>query len=498
MKKPLRKVVSVVVGMTLLFTITVAADAKTSKLDLKPKILSSVTREKIDSNLPVEVDKGKYLKDKSSVLNSKSKQVLKSFNVNSDDIKDVEIIQSNTLDETVNRADIGNTQVDLDENGNIVEFKNNDDFSTKDKDKRDYKDNEPLQQVTYKLKSANDLSSIIDNIVSANDLQNYKLVDCNNDITGVWDLTWNKDLGNGILNPYDVVSASIDAKDGSVMEFTRNTVTPDTVTPTVTKDQAIEFAQSIISKFNPQKIDASLTVTRPNFYWEEGGPYQSADFVRLAWKVTLDNNAVIMVDAETGEILGGFQTKSDYGRALGPVPSFYMNSECVNMAYNGLNALGYNQTGTSYQPVTWTISQYDVDCLFGNPNIYGLYLSCHGVVDQYGNYIDAIADGQNWIKYASQVNGNYHFVYLDACYTSSDWAFANAMHATSSGRCFVGWNVEVPQTTAYQFDCRFWSKIGKMSIHDAVIAARDETTAAGYTKCDPGCHGDTAYYGWAW
>jgi hypothetical protein len=281
----------------------------TANQNLKPKILSSIQRVKIDSNLPLEVDKGKSLKDKSSVLNSKSKQILKSFNVNSDYIKDVEIIQNNSLNKTVNRANIGNARVDFDEDGNIVEFINNEDISTVDKDKRDYKDNEPLQQVTYQLKSAKDLSSIIDTIVSVNDLQDYKLVDCSNGITGVWELTWNKDFGNGILNPYDVVSASIDAKDGSIMVFNRGTVTPNTVTPIVTKDQAIEFAQPIISKFKPTKIDASLTVTRPNFYWEEGGPYKPADFVRLAWKVTLDNNAIVMIDAETGEILGGSQTK---------------------------------------------------------------------------------------------------------------------------------------------------------------------------------------------
>lgn len=499
MKNQFHKIVSVVLGMIILFTIPVSADGQITQLNLKPKILSSIQREKIESDLPLEVYKGKYLKDKSSVLNSKSKQILKSFNVNIDDIKDIEIIQNNSLDKTVNRANIGNARVDFDEDGNMVEFINNDDISTVDKDKRDYKDNEPLQQVEYQLKSVEDLSSIIDNIGSINDLQNYKLVDCSNDITGVWQLTWNNDLGNGILNPYDVATASIDGKDGSVIIFTRNTVTPNTGTPIVTKNEAIEFAQPIISKFNSKIIDASLTVTRPNFYWEGGGPYNSVDFVRLAWKVTLDKKKIVMIDAETGEILGGSQTKSsDYGRTLAVVPTFFRNTDCMNLAYNGLNSLGYKQPLPDYAPANYWISQVDINWIFTHPLIYGLYLSCHGLEDANGNYLSAIADGRNWTKYASQVNGNWHFAYLDACWTSSNTAFANAMHTNSAGRCFVGWNVAINETTAFEFDSRFWSKMGQMSICNAVITARNETLVAGFSDCNPGFIGDLNYYGWAW
>ena len=62
----------------------------------------------------------------------------------------------------------------------------------------------------------------------------------------------------------------------------------------------------------------------------------------------------------------------------------------------------------------------------------------------------------------------------------------------------MGWNVSISTWTAYYFNCRFWSKIGKMSIRSAVISARDEELSVGDSDCNPGFHGDGNYYGWAW
>lgn len=135
------------------------------------------------------------------------------------------------------------------------------------------------------------------------------MVSCDNGIQGAWSLTWQKDLGNGIINPCDVVDVSVEAGDGSVIVYGRNAVMPNTTTPIVTKDEAVSFARPILSKFPYKKADAALTVTRPNFYWEKGGPYKCADFARLAWKVSSDAGATVLVDAETGEILGGDQLR---------------------------------------------------------------------------------------------------------------------------------------------------------------------------------------------
>jgi hypothetical protein len=312
MKKNLKEIISAVLSVTMIVCICTASasTAKEKNLKVKPLILSGIAREKSDTNLPLETDKGPYSQNKSTVLNSKSKNILKAFNVNYNDIKSVEVIQNNELNKTEYRAKIGNASVDFDTDGNIVQFTNYKDISTVNTD-NERKGGEPLPQEKYKLNSANDLRSIIDNIATANDLQGYKLVTCNNDLEGTWLLSWNKDLGNGITNPCDVAVATIDAKDGSVMVFDRSSITPNTTTPTVTKSEAIKLAQPVISKLGTtEKISAKLTVTRPNFYWEDGGPYKQADVARLAWEVTVGRNtAVIMVDAKTGEILGGDQSK---------------------------------------------------------------------------------------------------------------------------------------------------------------------------------------------
>lgn len=281
-------------------------------LSLKPKILTDYKRVK-DTGAPFEADLGRYNGGKSSLLNNKSKLILKSLGVDINKIDDnIEIYKDNSLNKIIYRAKIDNSQVDVDKDGNIAGFTNYNDFSTEGKNRHDYKnhENEPLPKVKYKLNSADDLKQIISNLTEINGLQGYKLDECNNDIEGAWQLVWHKDIGNGITNPNDVYTASIDARDGSVMIFGRNTVLPNTNTPIVTKDEAIKFAQPVINKFkDAKKIDAALTVTRPNFYWDTGGPYERADFARLAWEVKIDSNACAMVDAETGEILGG----SSYG-----------------------------------------------------------------------------------------------------------------------------------------------------------------------------------------
>lgn len=168
------------------------------------------------------------------------------------------------------------------------------------------------------------------------------------------------------------------------------------------------------------------------------------------------------------------------------------------MASQAFTRLGYNQTG--YTPVTWSISQTDIDWVLSRPNLYGLYLGCHG--DCYGSY-STLYDGANWSINSNTNYGNWHFVFCDACYSSVNNNWANAFGATSSGRCFVGWNVSVNNNTVIDFDNRFFPRLGNMSVHNDVITSLWESRNAGYNIsgwniCDPGFAGDVNYYGWAW
>lgn len=80
--------------------------------------------------------------------------------------------------------------------------------------------------------------------------------------------------------------------------------------------------------------------------------------------------------------------------------------------------------------------------------------------------------------------------------------FANAFNATSAGRCFVGWNIEIANDTVIAFDKKFFPKLGTMSVGDAVVTSLWETRNEGYNygmyMCDPEFIGDRDYYGWAW
>lgn len=57
------------------------------------------------------------------------------------------------------------------------------------------------------------------NIIYLIESQNELLVDCSNNIDGIWVLAWCRNYENNLINQYDCVNAVIDAKDGSVMLF---------------------------------------------------------------------------------------------------------------------------------------------------------------------------------------------------------------------------------------------------------------------------------------
>lgn len=429
-------------------------------------------------------------------INNKSKNLLASFEDEILDVKKVTKIYDKVLNKEMTRVTSVDYEIDLDNNGNIVNYKNFEDFSTVDKDKIDYNENDPLPNVVYEYTEASDLEDIINLVEVENDLENYTLIECNNNIEDVWILTWYRDFDNGLLNSYDCVNVVVDAKDGSIMLFGRNTMEPNTITPTITSENALEIATPIITEHCEKEPEVKLTFFRPNFYWEDDKTYEMADFVRLSWNVSTKDCTSVQVDAVTGEILGGGITQTDCARSMSVV-AFTGQQERANMAFNALNRLGYNQS--NYPAVSWAISQTDIDWMLSRPDVYGLYLNCHGGVIN-GRSVLADASDLNratWQVWSDRNFGNWHFVYLDACLTSSNNNFANAFGTIASGRGFVGWNHSVAVDAALDFDRRFFPLLGSMSVHDVVIKALTESRNAGY-YCDPGFIGDTAYYGWAW
>lgn len=294
----------------------------------------------------------------------------------------------------------------------------------------------------------------------------------------------------------------IDAKDGSTMLFAKNKIEPNMLEPIIQKSKAFEIVKTKFPNFNIIEENIQLDFFRPNFYWNNGGPYEDVNFIRLSWRIICDNS-IIYIDAETGENLGGSQFySSDCGRAM-QVVNGEGREHKVSLAYSGLNTLGYNQS--NYPPVTWSISQEDINWVLSRNDLYGLYLCCHG--RGFSDYSTLADEGDSltrkWEVSSKQSFGNWHFVFLDACVSSRKNHFAPSFGISGAGKCIVGWNVAVNESTSYDFCKRFWPRCGTMSVYDNVITSLLESRNYGYNVpganiCDPGFYGDQNYWGWAW
>ena len=452
------------------------------------KISTNYEVKEINFSTPMEVEIESYSIEQAPEINIASQELLNNFNKEFSNINNVSKIYDSSLDREATRITTDNIIVDIDNEGDIVSYKNLDDYSTVDKNKKDYVEGVALSKVEYMINEKSDLNNIISSIEEINNLENYELVDCNNDIEECWILSWCKNYGDGLINPYSTVNVIVDAKDGSIMLYGKNENEPNSIEPNISESDAINYASNLIAKYD----DYNNIVTNLTFYKVETD--NTDNDIRLTWKVSIDENIFIYVDAETGEILGEDRTKSDYARSMSTC-NFLGYVECANMASNAFTRLGYNQTG--YPVVTWTISQTDIDWVLSRSNLYGLYLNCHG--GYYGSY-SSLTDNSNWRIVSTTNYGNWHFVYCDACFSSLNNNWANAFHATGSGRCFVGWNVSVYETTAYDFDQRFFPRLGNMSVYNAVVTSLWESRNAGYNVvggniCDPGFAGDSNYYG---
>lgn len=409
------------------------------------------------------------------------------------------VVEDVVTGKEVRRIEFETFEVDIDQAGEVVSVRNYVDFND-DETSIIGGDNEDLS--AYKVTEA-DVLEMAEKIVAEYGLEEYELVECTNDIVAVWILTWNKHLAENVLNPYDVMTVTVDAKDGSVMLMKRNTITPEETTPLITENEAVLKTQEIQSRLgNPGVASVELTVFRPNYYWElADGVYEEVDFVRLAWRITLEDASSVYVDARTGEVLGGSRALAVRGRAVSAVPSFTGSGECVNLAVGGLQRLGYTH---HLNPVNYGLSQADIEYILNESNLKSLYLTCHGgfIRDDYlGREFTFISDSQslntaNWAISSYQIEGGYKFVFLDACLSSSTDHFPNAFLGNNrTGKCFIGWNNSVAEVDAYYFNTQFWPLVGEMTILDAVLEARTNTLSAGCPSCNPGFSGDVGYDG---
>lgn len=96
------------------------------------------------------------------------------------------------------------------------------------------------------------------------------------------------------------------------------------------------------------------------------------------------------------------------------------------------------------------------------------------------------------------VEGNWHFVFIDTCHSADDTSWADAFNITDShaNRAFLGWNGKVYPSKTAAFADAFWPLVGTMSIQNAAVQAADEVPGKGTTPIR--FYGDDYYYGTAW
>jgi len=317
----------------------------------------------------------------------------------------------------------------------------------------------------------------------------YKLITTEAFDDDYWQLEWEKDLGNGTLNPHDSLKVALDRKDSSIVVYKRFKMTPNTTQAVISKEGAMTAAQPVLDSISDVKTKTvSLSVIRPNHFWNDGAPYETENFDRLAYKISVNNGQYeIYIDAVTGENLGGDASKAN-GQAFAWA-GFNSASQSAALAKNAMTTLGYN-TLSSW--VGYGSGMKDaISNFWSGSSSYGFYVDCHGSSTQIG-------DNATWTLSTSNVTGNWYLVFLDACSTASSTAWAQAFHVYGySNRAFLGWSTDVDMSPAYHFNTYFWPEVQtrnhSSSIRDAALWATYQVSTDEHTPIK--FYGDTSYNG---
>lgn len=187
--------------------------------------------------------------------------------------------------------------------------------------------------------------------------------------------------------------------------------------------------------------------------------------------------------AESAKAFGNGDTSGKHGVYL------YTYIDDMDFAYGGFLKLGYNaSTSRAYYNniMSWINS---------SSNNYGFYITTHGPAN--GSSDDYFISEEGTRIYPSNINGNWHLVYIDACNSKKNNSFANAFKVSGySNRAYLGWATEVGITSANQYNDYFWNTyVGTRSIQAAAVAAAGEVPGSGTTPIR--FSGDANWWGYS-
>lgn len=326
--------------------------------------------------------------------------------------------------------------------------------------------------------------------------------------------TFENVLPNGVVNPYQSINIVFDKKTLDLSIAVRFDYTPNAIEPVVSAENALAVARTYTSE-NVVLADVSLTYISDLLYSSVDAPYYSENCYLVYSIAPAGGNDILYVDALTGEYVGrnmemgeeGFSvailesnlsTADNYNSDLLEYSSDDIRkfnswfSEKARLAASAMGRLGYTATSSTY----YTYQMYtDVrEYLQALNNEYAFFFSGHGGTERIGFKKRDIEVKIN----TSDVTGNWHFVFLDACKTALDTGWADAFKIRGySNRAFLGWSASVNYDNMYLFAQEFWPLInGRNTVRQAAVDAAAEVPGSGTTPIR--FYGDTTYTGEAW
>jgi len=463
-----------------LFMGNTGAIAASAPQSIFTSLKSTNSLKKLDATLPNETIMGEENSNSSNLLNSKNNDLLFSYGVDTKNVKTVKTVKDNRNARTISKVEFDNNRtVAFDSDNKIISiynFKNNDE--------------KKLQSaLANKVNSNADLSDLIKNIEQNNNLKDgYVLLKSEIFDEDYWELGWEQKLDNGVLNQFTSIKVFVDRKDKSIVAYNKFSMAPNTTKPVINENDAMASAQSVLSKIsNIKNKTISLATTRPNFYWNDTVGYDQADFVRLAYEISInDGSYLIYIDAVTGENLGGATSRSENGKAFADLNENWAALKASTVSA-GMQTLGY---ASSSWVGTGPLMKTSILNYISLSTAYALYTYSHA-----GPTV--LTDNNTWWLYTSEVSGNWHFVFLDGCSTAADAGWANAFHINGySNRAFLGWTTTVYDNYMFIYASYFWPNVGTGSIRDIAVWAADQVPGTGTTPIR--FYGDSSYNGRAW
>lgn len=475
-----KRLLTLVMAFAIVFTPTVNAFANTPDV-----VTNGVEEQSINSVLaeaePIASTDGEILKDKlvdsstvtsisTNVLDIETQNELKNLGVPVEDVKKADVMEDvvNYTGETYTKYIVDNDHyVCVDTDNQITNIVNagEDILAPTWDDEFDTTESQYLATGQQTLEMLGMDSS-------------YELVKSEEQTVDFWFLAYRKSLDNGLVNNGDGVNILVARKDASVGVLTRFDMVANTLEAEISEAEAIAKAQPIINDLNANVDGAELRYIQPNYYWKADGPYEPADFVRLAYEISLnDEQYLIDVDAITGEVIGG-------GEAMGSGGAFgdqYV-SGAQTVVSDAKKAIG---TTMGYSPIYSLCASNDATksnilTFIKRSDARAFYFSGHGYVDPtYGPRISVKNTGGVvvWRLYTKDI-GSYHtnwnFVFLSTCHLGKASVASHFNISDSSdSKAFMGFADEIISTTCSKFNSIFWSQVGHSRLYNCALVARN-------------------------